>query len=105
VSRGNIFDQIPVNLEEEDFETLIKTDQLEIERIVSKGHISPEVGWYDQEQNEWVMVIKGEATIAFENEKPVTLKEGSYINIAARKKHRVIKTHKEKETIWLAVHY
>jgi len=105
VNRGNIFEQIPANLEEEVFEILVQANQLKIERIVSKGHTSPEVGWYDQEQNEWVMVLRGEATVAFENEKPVHLKEGSYIDIAAHKKHKVVKTHKEKETIWLAVHY
>ena len=105
MNSGNIFEQIPVNLEKEAFETLIQTKQLKIERIVSLGHASPEVGWYDQEKNEWVMVIRGEATVAFENEKPVHLKEGGYINIPAHKKHKVIKTHLEKETLWLAVHY
>ena len=32
-----------------------------IERIVSRGHASPEDFWYDQEENEWVMVVKGTA--------------------------------------------
>lgn len=102
---GNIFAQIPENLEHEVFETLLKTGQLKIERIVSKGHTSPESGWYDQQLNEWVMVLRGKATIEFENENPVHLSEGSYLQIAAHKKHKVIQTHPNKETIWLAVHY
>ena len=102
---GNIFEQIPENLDEEAFDTLVQSNHLNIERIVSRGHSSPESGWYNQEQNEWVIVLKGEATIAFENEPPVNLKEGGYLEITAHKKHKVIKTHKDKETIWLAVHY
>ena len=33
------------------------------------------------------------------------LSEGDYINIPARKRHRVVSTSVSPETIWLAVHY
>lgn len=102
---GNIFDQIPDNLEQEFFQTLLESGQLKIERIISKGHTSPECGWYDQQHNEWVMVLTGEATIEFENENPVHLSAGSYLEIGAHKKHKVTRTHPDRETIWLAVHY
>ena len=55
----NIFDQLPENLSSEHFTDIIRAPGVRIERIVSRGHTSPANGWYDQEENEWVMVIKG----------------------------------------------
>ena len=101
----NIFESIPDNLDEEVFEQLIQSEHVKIERIISKGHRSPESGWYDQEQNEWVIVLKGEAVISIEDEIDVNLKAGSHINIPAHKRHKVSWTDPETETIWLAVHY
>ena len=102
---GNIFESIPGNLDKEVFEQIIQSEYVKIERIISKGHTSPESGWYDQEQNEWVIVLQGEAIIDFENGKEILLKEGSHLNIPARKKHKVSWTNPKTETIWLAVRY
>ena len=101
----NIFESIPDNLDEEIFELLVQSENVKIERIISKGHTSPESGWYDQERNEWVIVLKGEAIISFENEKEVNLRTGSHINIPAHKRHKVSWTDPKTETIWLAIHY
>ena len=101
----NIFESIPDNLDEEIFELLVQSENVKIERIISRGHRSPESGWYDQEQNEWVIVLKGEAIISFENGEEVNLKAGSHINIPAHKRHKVSWTTPEAETIWLAIHY
>ena len=101
----NIFESIPDNLDEEIFELLVKSESVKIERIISKGHRSPESGWYDQGRNEWVIVLKGEATITFENGEEANLKAGSHINIPAHKRHKVSWTNPKAETIWLAVHY
>ncbi|MGB3694967.1 MAG: cupin domain-containing protein [Spirulinaceae cyanobacterium] len=102
---NNLFDKIPTNLENEVFEQLVKSDHIRIERIISKGHTSPEFGWYEQKQNEWVIVLKGQAILSFANESSVNLQEGDYINIEAYKKHKVEWTDPNIETIWLAVHY
>jgi len=101
---GNLFASIPGNLESEVFELILKHENIKIERIVSKGHKSPEAGWYDQSHNEWVVVIKGEAIITFED-RQVPMSTGSYINIPAHAKHKVSCTKLEEETIWLAIHY
>lgn len=101
----NIFHSVPENLQDELFEKLLQTNNLLIERIVSKGHTSPEEGWYDQDKNEWVIVLSGEAILAFEDEEEIRLRPGGYINIPAHKKHRVKWTDPDTETIWLAVHY
>ncbi|MEE9412562.1 MAG: cupin domain-containing protein, partial [Methylococcales bacterium] len=76
-----------------------------IERIISKGHTSPKPGWYDQEQHEWVVLLKGKAVIAFADKPSATLRAGDYISINAHEKHRVDWTDPEGETIWLAVHF
>ena len=52
----NLLKNIPDRLPGELFETLVETDAIHIERIISKGHSSPKGGWYDQDQNEWVLV-------------------------------------------------
>ncbi len=101
----NIFEQIPDDLSQEVFESLVKGKNINIERIISKGQCSPDTGWYDQQQNEWVMILKGEAIISFDDDTSVTLKEGDYLDIKAHQKHRVAWTKPDIETIWLAVHY
>ena len=101
----NIFESIPDNLDEEFCDLLVQGENVKIERIISRGHTSPESGWYDQEQDEWVIVLKGEAVISFENGENINLKAGVHINIPAHKKHKVSWTNPEAETIWLAVHY
>ncbi len=102
---NNLFKSIPEEIYDEIFDLIIETDSVKIERIVSKGHTSPESGWYDQESNEWVIVLKGEAKILIENEGEKHLVKGSYMNIPAHRKHKVVWTKKDSETIWLAIHY
>ncbi len=102
---GNIFESIPDDLDKELFEQIVQTKEVRIERIVSTGQTSPESGWYDQEQSEWVVVLKGGAVIAFEDGAEVNLHGGDYLNIPAHIKHKVSWTDPETETIWLAVRY
>ena len=101
----NIYDAIPAELPTELISTLVDSPHFKIERIVSKGHSSPESGWYDQQQNEWVIVIAGEATLTFDNRPSQRLTAGDYLNIKAHQKHKVSWTDPDIETIWLAIHY
>jgi len=102
---SNIFDDIPVDLHSEVVESFVDNDKVKIERIISKGHTSPDSGWYDQDCNEWVIVLKGAAVLSFADESTVKLKAGDHINISAHEKHRVSWTDPDIETIWLAIHY
>lgn len=101
----NLFSDIPASLPEEVFEDIVSTDHIRIERILSHGHSSPETGWYDQEENEWVMVLAGQGVIEFESGVVVTLNTGDYINIKAGEKHKVLGTARDEVTVWLAVFY
>jgi len=102
---NNIFKEIPKDLTNEIFEDLVQGSNIKVERIISNGQSSPRSGWYDQTQHEWVVVLKGEAILAFDNKPDVKLKQGDYLNIKAHQKHKVSWTTLEEETIWLAIHY
>jgi cupin 2 domain-containing protein len=101
----NLLQNIPDQLPEELFETLVKNENIHIERIVSKGHSSPKEGWYDQDRNEWVLVLKGAARLAFEDGNEVNMGPGDSLEIPAHVKHKVVWTDPEEETVWVGVHY
>jgi len=105
VTRGNIFNQIPSDLSKEVFELLAQNNGVRIERIISKGQKSPDTGWYDQDESEWVMVLRGAAAISFESGTVLNLTEGDYVQIEPHEKHKVTNTSTNPETIWLAIHY
>lgn len=105
MDKSNIFSNMPKDLKDEIFENIISKNSLKIERIISKGHSSPKSGWYDQDNDEWVIVLQGEAVLSFEDKDDVKLIAGDYINITAHTKHKVSWTLPDSETIWLAVHY
>ena len=100
----NIFDGISQHLSSEVIETLVNAPGVRIERIVSHGQNSPDAFWYDQEQDEWVILLQGAARVQFEVE-TIDLKPGDYISIPAHKRHRVEWTTPDAPTVWLAVHY
>ncbi len=103
--KNNLFENIPKDLPDELFETLVKTDNVHIERIVSRGHTSPEEGWYEQEKNEFVLVLKGAARLEFEDGRVASMGVGDWLEIVAHERHRVVWTDEEGETVWVAVHY
>lgn len=100
----NLFADLPPDLPDELFTTLLDATGIRIERIVSHGHASPEAFWYDQPEHEWVVVLKGAARLRFEDGL-IEMKPGDYMNIPARTKHRVEWTTPDKPTVWLAVFY
>jgi cupin 2 domain-containing protein len=100
----NLFANLPSNLPDELFTTLLEANNVRIERIVSHGYSSPEGFWYDQDEHEWVVVLQGAARLSIEGETK-ELKPGDYMNIPAHQKHRVEWTTPNEPTVWLAVFY
>lgn len=98
----NLFRNIPGDLPEELFETLAQSGNTSIRRIVSKGHTTD---WYDQQENEFVVLLKGAARLEFEKGQFREMAPGDCLLIPARVKHRVAWTEADTETVWLAVHY
>ena len=106
-SDGNIFAALPGGkLTEELVNGLLTTPNLRIERITSTGQGSPPDFWYDQDWNEWVILLRGSAELRFEDQPQArTLAPGDYVYIAAHRRHRVVWTDPQQPTVWLAVHF
>ncbi len=103
---SNLYENIPDSLQEELVDIIASGGGIRIERIVSRGHSSPSGYWYDQARNEFVVLLKGCASLRFEDgEDTVLMRPGDWINIPAHGKHRVEWTDPDQETVWLAVHY
>ncbi len=102
---SNIFSLLPEGMGGEIVEDIFKGPNVCIERIISRGHCSPDVGWYDQSENEWVIVLSGAGKILFDDGAEVLLKSGDYLNIPAHTRHRVSWTDPEEITVWLALFY
>jgi cupin 2 domain-containing protein len=101
---NNLFSSLPASRPDEITETLVQAKHVRIERIVSEGHASPPEFWYDQAENEWVLLLQGAARLRFENEL-VEMKVGDFLNIPAHIKHQIEWTTPGEQTIWLAVFY
>lgn len=105
LSATNIFKDIPESLKEELFETLLRSDNIHIERIVSRGHVTPTGQWYDQAWDEWVILLQGQAALRYQAEDAsTTLNPGDYLLIPAHTKHRVEWTLPDVDSVWLAIH-
>jgi cupin 2 domain-containing protein len=87
------------------FETLFQNEKVKFERIVSTGQITPEGEWFDSPQNEWVVLLEGEAELTFEDGEVQKMQKGAFLTIFAHRKHRVSYTSTNPKAIWLAVHF
>ncbi|UTM60252.1 cupin domain-containing protein [Photobacterium sp. CCB-ST2H9] len=106
VNVQDLLADIPENLPEELFQNLLVSSHLRVERIVSRGHQTPAGDWYDQDENEWVLLIQGEAELVFDDSRPpVHLKAGQSVFLPAHCRHRVNWTAEGEHTIWLAIFF
>ncbi len=104
--RRNLFSELPKKSGEELFQTLVETPHFLFETIVSDGHTTPDDEWYDQERDEWVMLLTGAAGLRFQNNPEIVeLNPGDSIVIPAHVRHRVEWTDNGCKTVWLALHY
>lgn len=100
----NLFRLPEVLPNEEIFEALIPDKGILIERIVSSGQVSPENFWYNQERDEWVVLLQGKAVIRWKDGKVKELSAGDWVFISAGEAHKVEFTSEDPPCIWLAVH-
>lgn len=101
---ANLFDLPSVLPNDEGFEPLLSSHNILIERIISSGQTTPAGQWYDQEKDEWVIPLQGEAELSYEDGSRIMLKKGDYLLIGAHQKHRVEYTSANPPCIWLAIH-
>lgn len=102
---GNLFADIPASLPAERFDTLLQAGTCRLERIVSIGHATPAGEWYDQDWDEWVSLLQGQAGLRLANEDAVRiLAPGDHVWIPAHRRHRVEWTSENPPAVWLALH-
>ena len=105
VSGGDLFADLPEGAPDEQFESLLTRPGIRILRIVSTGQASPEDEWYDQDGDEWVVVLRGRAAVLIEGEDEAReLGPGAFMFLPAHCRHRVTWTSTDEPTVWLAVH-
>jgi cupin 2 domain-containing protein len=105
---GNLFEGIAGEMPEELTEVLASGEgKVRVERIVSRGHASAEGFWYEQEDEEFVVLLKGSGVLRFEEGDVIKeLKAGDWVLIPAGCRHRVERTAEGgEETVWLAVYF
>jgi cupin 2 domain-containing protein len=102
---GNLYAGIPAELPHELTTVLATAARVRIERIVSRGHASPPDFWYDQDQDELVLVVAGRARVLLEGQPERALGPGDWLHIRAHARHRVTFTTPSQETIWFAVFF
>ncbi len=100
---SNLFAELPSTLPTELTNVLAEGEHVRIERIVSTGHSSPDGFWYDQDQHEWVCVLKGDASLEFDDGESVRMTTGDHVLIPPHRRHRVERTSSDEPTVWLAV--
>ncbi|EKE70230.1 cupin domain-containing protein [Gallaecimonas xiamenensis] len=105
MTKANLFTPLPDAFEGEIFDTLLSRAGTRLERIVSHGQCSPDGFWYEQAEGEWVLVLKGEAELGFEDGSAVRLGPGEYLDLAPGVRHRVNWTTPDEPTVWLALFY
>src|SRR5258708_38288309 len=101
----NLFDDLPARAPEEIVTELLLRRGVRIERIVSTGQSTPADKPYNQECDEWVLLVSGSAGLWIEGEGERELRPGDYVLIPAHRPHRVTWTAKREPTVWLAVHF
>ncbi|EPZ17241.1 hypothetical protein M622_00300 [Thauera terpenica 58Eu] len=100
--RGNLFSPLPPAGLEEHFELLFAGGACRVERIVSHGQASPPGFWYEQPEDEWVVLLQGSAELGFADGARLALEPGDWVELPAGCPHRVEAT--AVGTVWLAVH-
>ena len=97
--RGRLLDTSEHPPEGERFHRLAEVRNVIVEQILSSDDVEPVD--YDQPQDEWVVVLAGDATLEIEGEQ-VELTTGDWLLLPAHTPHRVLRT--AAGTSWLAVH-
>lgn len=94
------------SLDEEEFqETLLKGKGFEMERIVSRGQVTPKGEWLESSKDEWVLLLQGEAEIMYSDMSVDLLLSGDYVLIPSGRAHKVMRTSVKPECVWLTIYH
>ena len=96
---GNVFEDSAPPAKGERFDALAEFRGVRIERIV--GSAGPEPTKYLQSHDEWVVLLRGHATLEVFGESH-DLAPGDHVRLPAGTPHTVVRT--SNDALWLAVH-
>jgi cupin 2 domain-containing protein len=100
----NLLDDLPGAAEAEIVTALLSRPGIRIERIVSAGQATPLDMPYDQDHDEWVLLLAGAAGLWIDGDGEQVLRPGDTVLIPACCRHRVTWTAADRPTVWLAIH-
>ncbi len=84
------------------FETLLKFSGTgRVERIYSEPYSDGQ--WYDQDEDEFVLLLSGESVLEFADSSKLELGAGDWLVIDRRTAHRVVRTSDNPRCVWLTV--
>src|SRR5512142_1563429 len=98
---------IPAELprSEEFSEILLRSGEVLVERIISHGHVTAPGTWFDQEKDEWVALLQGEARLLYDDGSELDMHAGDWTFIPAHCRHRVEQTTMNPPCVWIAIHF
>lgn len=106
-ARGNLWRDLPTPGSAEEIRILASRPGARIERIVSRAHASPPDFWYDQDEDEFVLLVSGSATLTLfgpgDETQTMHLAPGDWLHLPAHCRHRVDATDPDEPTLWLAI--
>jgi len=102
---GSLFAGLPAAAAAETVEELLAGGRFLLKRIVSTGQATPPGTWYDQDDDEWVVLLSGGAGVLVAGEPAArVLAPGDWLLLPAGCRHRVEWTESGRPTVWLALH-
>lgn len=95
---NNLYETADPHENSERFSTLFQNHSIKIETI--RSWLKTPGEFYDQNEDEWVLLISGEARLELDTVER-TLKAGDYCLIPKHTRHRVLST--SKNALWLGI--
>lgn len=96
----------------ERFDTLCQQAGMTLQRVVSPaGYRGSEAEWYDQDQEEFVLVLQGRGALQLDGQladdqpREIVLNPGDFLHLPAHQRHRVAWTDPLHPTVWLTLHF
>ncbi|MDD5053341.1 MAG: cupin domain-containing protein [Sulfuricurvum sp.] len=94
----NIYNRHYPDENHEIFSPIFTSPALRIESI--RSWLKTPGEWYNQNEDEWVLLLEGEALLELDN-KTFALIKGNYLFIPKQTKHRVLST--SENALWLGI--
>lgn len=97
----NLFDDTLKENNIELSQIIFENEKIMVEKIISQGEISKTDEWFDQSQDEFVILVDGYAEITYSNLTTTKLSKGDNLFIPKNVKHRV--SYTSENCVWVCI--